>query len=48
VGNFRVGALREADGRIAVAESGFEGSAELSGIEQASNVGFSQMRVRHS
>jgi hypothetical protein len=47
VGNFRVGTLREADGRIAVAKSGFEGCAELSGIEEASHVGFSQMRVRH-
>jgi hypothetical protein len=40
MGNFRVRTLREADGRIAVAESGFESSAKLSGIEETANVGF--------
>jgi hypothetical protein len=47
VGYFRVGPLREADGRVTVAESGLEGGAKLHGIEETSNITFRQMRVRH-
>jgi hypothetical protein len=48
VGEFGMGALREADGGIAIAKCGLEGSAELSGIEQAANVGFGEVRAGHS
>src|SRR5271169_6276151 len=47
VGQFCMSALRKADGGIAIAKCGLDGSAELPGIEEAANVGFGQTSTRH-
>jgi hypothetical protein len=48
VGKLRVGALGETDGGITIAKSGFDGSAELQGVEEAADIGFGEMGFGHS
>ena len=45
---FGMGALRQADGRIAIAKAGLDRSDKLSGIKQAPNVSFGKMGIGHS
>jgi hypothetical protein len=47
VGKFGVGARRQADGRITIAKGGLQRGAQLHRIEQAANVGFAEMKIRH-
>lgn len=47
VSQFDVRARRQADGWITIAKRGLQRGAEFGGMEQAANVGFSEMEVWH-